>query len=106
MRSKKKAIKSLVKTELTKREQERHVLLYVTKFFIRKNYRLENVNEVNNIEKQFCKDYGIVQKTFLEIKAVYKKKGKQGIKQFTKNRKMNEKKAHCIIEFFRKTYDE
>ncbi|KAM0676370.1 hypothetical protein GVAV_000335 [Gurleya vavrai] len=104
MRIKQKAIQSLKKNELTTLQTNSLIKFNLSKYFMFRNNRKEKENVLNAIEKRFCKDNNIVEKTFIEMKSMYKKKGKAGLRSFTRNRKMNEKKVNNVFEFFKKAY--
>ncbi|KAM0686598.1 hypothetical protein COBT_002179 [Conglomerata obtusa] len=104
MRTKQKTHKSLNKLSLDLEQQDMIVNFSISRYFMFKNNKGEKENELNAIEKRFCKDNNIVAKTFIEMKNIFKKKGKVGIRQFSRNRKMNEKKVGNIFEYFKKTY--
>lgn len=52
-------------------------------------------------EKRFCKENSIVPKTYVEMRGVYLRKGKNGLKHFVKNRKMSSGKTAAMIEFMK-----
>lgn len=57
--------------------------------------------DLSLVEKKFCKENSIIPKTFMEIKSIYKRKGKNGVKHFMKSRKMSGSKITVIIEFLK-----
>lgn len=57
---------------------------------------------MNLAETKFCKENNITQKQFYELKNIYKRKGKSGMKQYCRNKRINGQKSGHLIEWFEK----